>query len=143
MSNYYGAARSNYFAVKDKERFKEFCDRWNVEFIEHKENPELVGFLCYDNDGCLPTYLEAEATVNGQLLLFEEELNFDNFLLELADQLTPGHVAVMVEAGAEKLRYVGSYAVAVNHRGTFRQINIDEIYSRAKSLGKHITHAHY
>lgn len=52
-------------------------------------------------------------------------------------------VAVFMQAGAEKLRYVSGWAVAINAKKERVEIDLHEIYNRAKDLGKHITEAIY
>jgi molybdopterin biosynthesis enzyme len=52
-------------------------------------------------------------------------------------------VAVLMEAGAEKLRYVSGWAVAVNSKGDLVEIGLSDIYEKAKHLGKNITQATY
>jgi hypothetical protein len=64
MADWYGSARSNYFRVKDVEKFRELCSRWDITFIckteningVERENPDLVGFLCEGDFGGLPGY---------------------------------------------------------------------------------------
>ena len=170
MADWYGRARSNYFKVKDMDKFKEFCADWYAKPIEKehdllspvcekcktckiKEDCEqyvkatigecdgkttkqmLVGFLGEDDKGSLPHFREDENT--------GVDLDFDDFLQELAKHLVDGWVAVMVEVGAEKLRYVTGYACAVNSKGKIKTVSIDEIYKKAENLGKHITKCEY
>jgi len=66
-----------------------------------------------------------------------------DFLAELSLHLQPGWVAIIMEAGAEKLRYIAGFAAAVNSKGETREVTIQEIYERAKPLGEHITQAEY
>lgn len=54
--------------------------------------------------------------------------DFD-FLLELADHLQEGEVAILMEAGAEKLRYIIGVANAINHKGEMLQVNLAHIYT--------------
>jgi len=141
MADWYGTARSNYFAVKDKEKFQEFCNKWDVEMI-NKNNK--YGFLCTQDDkGGLPSFLEQEEDEDGQKLLEPKELGMDDFVDELATHLKPGHVAVLVEIGAEKYRYLTGYALAINSKGKTESINIGDITELAKKLGKHITEPQY
>lgn len=55
--------------------------------------------------------------------------------------LIAGDVAVFMEAGAEKFRYVGGAAVAVNSHGETVSVNLDDIYDKAADLGESITAA--
>lgn len=50
---------------------------------------------------------------------------------------------MLLEVGAEKLRYLTGTAVAVNSRGEQVGLSLDEVYARAAHLGATITTAHY
>jgi hypothetical protein len=43
--------------------------------------------------------------------------------------LAPGEVCIFQQVGAEKLRYLSGWAVAVNGAGERLQISIDDIYT--------------
>lgn len=137
MANYEPHARSNYFAVKNVEAFTAFCARWGLELIQEREQAEqkgpLVGFLC-DSEQGIPTTLVNEDTG------FDDDVDF---IGELSQQLADGAVAVVMEAGYEKMRYLAGYAVAVNAAGEQVSINLHEIYDRAKGLGVDITTCAY
>jgi hypothetical protein len=171
MADWYGSSRSNYFKVKDVEKFKELCDLWNMEMISkdfdivtdhcnkcmhnkpdkeckefvkrivdkcegNKEKQKLYGFTGANNDyGRLPDFREDDTT--------GKEYEFDDFLNELAQTLEDGWVAVMMEAGSEKLRYVTGYTCAINSKGKVETVNISDIYVKAKELGEHITDCEY
>ena len=135
MANYYATARSNYFKVKDVEKFKELCTKINVEMIESQGK---VGFICTQDPDCgsLPSSI------------YKEELDdFEEIdLCELvAEHLEEGEVAVMMEAGYEKFRYVTGYAMAVNWKGEVVDVNINDIYKKAQEElgGENISMAEY
>lgn len=48
---------------------------------------------------------------------------------------------IFTEAGHEKYRYVGGWALAFNSSGESIRISLDDIYDQAKSLGPDITEA--
>jgi hypothetical protein len=53
-------------------------------------------------------------------------------------------VAVFVEVGAEKLRYLTGWSFAVSAKGERVEVSLDEIYQRANdTLGGEITDASY
>ncbi len=131
MSDWYGAARSNYFKVKDKKEFKVFCDNWNVELIDNQN--EEVGFLSNDSFGHLP---ECRYDAHGN------EIE-SGFIEALSKHLMDGQVAICMEAGAEKLRYITGYAIAINNKGQYREINLDDIYKKAEKLGNNLTECTY
>jgi hypothetical protein len=54
----------------------------------------------------------------------------------IARHLADGQVVVLKEAGAEKARYVGGVATAFNAAGETVTVDLDEIYDRARHLGK-------
>lgn len=65
-------------------------------------------------------------------------------LVELVSaHLTREDVAVFMESGAEKMRYVGGAAVAVNADGRTEVVDLDDIYEKARSLGSNVTTATY
>jgi hypothetical protein len=134
MADWYGNARSNYFGVKDKEKFKELCNRWDIQPIENQKGQ--VGFMGNDCNGALPSYLEEDEA--GEIVK-----EFDDFVQELSTNLLKDEVAVMIETGAEKLRYITGYALAVNSKGKTEWLDLNEIYSKAEKLGKNITRAEY
>jgi hypothetical protein len=122
LADYIAIARSNYFYVKDRAAFNEFCQDNNLEVIEDSETGQ-VGFL---RDGSVPR----AANVAGPDGLFREQ----GFYGALATHLKKGSVAIVMEVGSEKFRYLNGYAVAVNSKGKTVEINLDEIYGRAKRL---------
>ena len=62
---------------------------------------------------------------------------------ELAVHLEDGWVAVLMEAGAEKCRYVANWALAVNSKGETRRVSLEDIYELAGQIGEHVTEAEY
>ncbi len=54
----------------------------------------------------------------------------------LAEHLMPDYVAVIIEIGYEKMRYLVGEAYAVNSQGATAVLNLNEIFQRAASLGK-------
>lgn len=137
MANYYASARTNYFAVTDLEAFKADLESKtsSVQVVSKEENGlTLVALLGNDDDGAgFPFEYENE---DGDYV----ELDWaEIFKAHLED----GWVAIIMESGAEKLRYIAGYAVAYNSKGETVSINLDDIYEKAKSIGTNITHATY
>lgn len=130
MANYIGTARSNYFKVKSKEDFEDLCARLNVEIITRRDR---VGFICEEG---LPSSIYDEAK--------DEDVEVD-ILAEIAPHLQEGEVAVLVESGHEKCRYVVGYAIAVNWKGEVAEVSITDIYKKAQEElgGENITEAEY
>lgn len=119
MPNWYGTSRSNYFAVKDKEAFLAWAKLRNLNLLSGKENPTVFGIYPHDElDGDWPSYD------------LDSDEPFD-LCAELARHLAKGQVAILVKAGAEKLRYVTGEAIAVNHRGRCVTVYLNDIYAKA------------
>ena len=135
MADWYGQSRSNYFRVKDPKKFKSLCARWGIEAITKEVNGEtLHGFLeGNDNNGALPNY-RARGSV---------DLDFDDFCKELSKMLVDNEVAVMMECGAEKLRYLTGCAIAINNKNKSVGVHLEDIYEKAKILGLNITQCEY
>lgn len=126
MANYYAAARTNYFRVKDKDKFVEAMGLWyGAEVIEGigKKGNRLYGLL-FDESG-IPSSKE----VDGEIV------DADIFN-ELKKHLPKGEVAIFMESGHEKLRYVTGYAIAVSPGRRDLCISIDDIYKTVKQKWK-------
>jgi hypothetical protein len=132
MANWYGHARTNYFRVKDVDKFCEWAKALGV--LETETDAGRVALLSADEYGGWPTSIFNEET--------EEYEDIDIFQ-QVADHLEEGSVAVFMEVGAEKLRYLTGYAIAVNHKGDIVKVTLDDIYWLAQPLGTEITVAEY
>lgn len=145
MANYYGQARTNYFAVKDADAFLADMADLPVEVITETTNSgeTLYGFLDANQDGAGLDYsriIEIE-NEDGEV----EETDVDIFWTDiLASHLADGHVAILMEIGSEKYRYLSGYAVAVNSKGETREVVLGkDIYDLAHELGDQITGVSY
>jgi hypothetical protein len=140
MANYYASARSNYFQVKDPDAFRKWV--WSVGGLGLWEKGtgegEVLMFGIYDNGG---------DACGWPSWAIDEETGLDvevDLAGNLAEHLQEGSVAVLMEAGAEKLRYVTGYAFAVNHKGETVHISLSDIYAlAAEKLGAMPTEAVY
>ncbi len=128
MANYVGQARSNCFRVRDEEAFLAWVDTLpGVVAQRENRDRELFVLLVEDADGGgWPNWRYHEDIED------EEELDLH---AELAEHLTEGEVAILQEIGAEKLRYLVGYAIAVNHKGETLSVSIDEIYQMVQEAG--------
>lgn len=150
MANFFGTARSNYFRVKDSETFKAWVKKvpglgvWEtsqatIDFAETEEEKRRLAcvFGIYSNDGdsgCWPSSFEDE----------EGEYQHIDLIITIAPYLADGQVIVMMETGAEKLRYVAGNAVAFDNTGKFVQVNLNDIYDKAfQAFGVKPTAAEY
>lgn len=137
MANYYGTARTNYFAVKDPEKFMQEMSELPCEVIQKKmpDGETLYGVMDNNADGGGMDWTSWDE--------FDEPTEID-WLEIFSRHLVDGHVAVLMEAGAEKHRYVIGYAHAVNSKNERVSIDLDDIYDRAAvALGSHITQVSY
>ncbi len=142
MANYYATARSNYFAVKDENAFREWAAQLGLTVLEPDHCDKTADGIrrfgispgdCADSGGW-PTSLADDETGDCDEIDVAEQLS-----AHLADD----EVAVLIEVGNESLRYVTGVAVAVNNKGRTAHVNLDSIYTAARRLGRNITQAEY
>ncbi len=128
MANYLGYARSNYFCVRDEAAFLNWVETLPGVIARREDgNPERFALLVEDGDnGGWPGWRYDEREDD------EEEIDLR---AEITGHLDEGEVAVLEEVGAEKLRYLVGYAVAVNHRGEKLTVSLDDIYERVRAAG--------
>jgi hypothetical protein len=139
MANYEAFCRSNYFQVKDEDEFLKYIKTRNAVSSKH----ETKGFMVHsENENGWPSYLQPDKD--------DPEYNEDapdgyviDFFNEISSHLTDDSVAIFIEAGHEKLRYLCGYAVAINSMGDTQIVDLDDIYTKAKLLGSSITAATY
>lgn len=131
MANYYGFGRTNYFEVKDLEAF--VAEVSAIPNIEAYGEGNRFCLLSNSEDGFVWSSYDEET---------EEDTEVDwadIFTRHLAD----GSVAIVMEIGNEKLRYLSGVAVAYNNKGESRDISLENIYTLAEELGENITRATY
>jgi len=141
MANYYATARSNYFAVKDETAFREWADHLGLTIMEPCHPDKDAGAIRRfgitpgnrDDSGSWPTMVWNETGDYEDINVFKQ----------LAAHLADDEVAIMLEVGNEKLRYVTGQAIAVNNKGKIRYVDLNTIYKRAMTLGKNITRAEF
>ena len=133
MADWYGQARSNYFRVKDESAFRESFRALEVEVITNSEGK--VGLLSRADYGGWPSFIFSE---DG------DEIDEEVDIIEMVSRhLVTDEVAVFVEVGAEKLRYLTGRAIAVNERNEQRWVDLDSIYEIAREIGENVTVAAY
>lgn len=131
MANFYGHGRSNHFQVKDQAAFEEEMKKFPVDV--YIEDDDRVCLLSQCEEGWAWNYYDR--TEEDTL-----EINWNDIFKR---HLMPDSVAVIIEVGNEKLRYLMGYAIAFNHLGQERSVHLDDIYDLAKPLGTDISHATY
>lgn len=160
MANFNATARTNIFRVKDVDALKHDLSTYGITpatWDESRRGAEFVlddrpvnqpaGSVALFSFGGWPS-LDEEDTAS-RLELFEEDdvvpSEYESLHQLVAAHLIEGEVAIFMEAGAEKMRYVSGVTVAVNSAGDTRRIDLDDIYELAKELttDQHpITRAH-
>ena len=120
MANWYGTARSNYFRVKNNDAFVKWADSRGLGVFRNKEGADLFAIHGGEttDDGSWPSY-----DVQGDTEI--------DLVAELAQHLPKGQIAVLMEIGAEKLRYLTGVAIAVNHKGRVVELTLSDIYRKA------------
>lgn len=141
MANYYGTGRSNYFKVKSVESLQTALKGAPFEVLPSTGVPGEVCILARDDDG------------GGywSYVIWAEEPDEEDREVDvpelIASHLEEGQVAVFVHAGAEKLRYLHGYSVAVHSDGRQVRVDLDDVYERASAeFGiprERISHASY
>lgn len=124
MADWYGSARSNYFKVKDAAKFLDWIEFvGDLGFWESSKAPGSYAIYSEDQFGGWPSLrFDADS---------EDYVEFD-MVDELAAHLVEGEVAVLMECGAEKLRYLTGHALAINHLGASVVVRLTDIYALAK-----------
>lgn len=134
MANYYCSSRSNYFRVKDVAAFKAWAATLGIDVHARQDAPDYFAvFPASDDDtGAFPILKPGT----------DEEIAF---AAELSGHLADESVAIILEAGAEKLRYIHGHAIAVNALGEQVQLFLDDIYELAakRFARREITRAEY
>ncbi|MEI7911837.1 MAG: hypothetical protein WCK77_19575 [Verrucomicrobiota bacterium] len=142
MANYYATARSNYFAVKDETAFREWATQLGLTILEpdhRKKTADGIRRLgissgnC-DDSGGWPTGLYKDET---------DDYDDIDIAAQLSAHLADDEVAILLEIGNEKLRYMTGVAVAVNNMGAIVCVDLETIYESALPLGLNITRAEY
>ncbi len=136
MADWYGTARSNYFKVRDNKAFEVFMQNLSSMTAEHNDvdNTWWIRTDDYGNGGFDWTVYDEN---------FEPDDSV-NAMDELASHLQEGEVAIFLEAGAEKLRYITGNALAIAWTGEITEIDLTDIYELvAKKYGIEPCRAEY
>ena len=131
MANFEGTARTNYFQVKDDSAFRAWAHHHSLQVLDGPGGVALLPSVFDDGGFCL-----------------RHEEDDDSEGLDIVDAITehlaPGSVAVVMEIGHEKMRYLSGWAVAFNDRGDRVQLSLDDIYDLAlRAFGTKPTEASY
>ena len=114
MANYHGEARTNYFRVIDQDKFEEALERIaGIEFVEKGDHHVAILF-----DDSIPSHD-----------LHDDEIDWPALI---AGHLAKDSVCIMMEVGAEKLRYLNGYTIAIHPNGKTIEISLMDIYQQAQ-----------
>ena len=119
MANWYGAARSNYFKVRDIKNFSAFMKQLPNMVAEYIVGDNTWWIHGNDDNGGFDWTIYDEN--------FEPDTSVDA-MSEFASHLQEGEVAIFFEIGSEKLRYITGYSTAIAWNGEITTINLNDIY---------------
>jgi hypothetical protein len=120
MANWYGSSRSNYFRVKESDAFLKWAEERGLGVFKNKEEAGLFAIHGGEStdDGSWPGYdMEGDTEID--------------LVTELAQHLANRQVAVLIEVGAEKLRYLTGVAIAIDPKGRVAELTLGDIYRKA------------
>ncbi len=127
MADWYGTARSNYFHVKDEAAFRKEAESLGLEVMTSSSDSDLLFMVTpnamNDNSGW-PTWSPDESDADG------DPLEVD-IVGSLSKHLVKGEIVVLMECGAEKLRYLTGHATAFNSNGKRVDLDLGDIYQKA------------
>lgn len=113
MANYCCVVRTNYFRVKDEDKFKELMSRayasedqisvWEKTAVD---GTKLFGFGCYSGIGGVRN---AECDEDDDA----DETAYDEFIDGLQTCVASGDAIIIMESGNEKLRYITGLATVI------------------------------
>lgn len=133
---YNATSRTNWFNVKDEAAFRAALNPFEniVEIATRSGDDKLMLSAEHNDDGTFPS---AYFDKNDEC----QELVFHELV---AEHLTDGEVAVFMSAGADKLRFVGGSAIAIDNTLKSVEICLSQIYDKAKeAFGRDVNLAEF
>ena len=149
MANFNGTARSNYFRVKNAAAFEAAMQGLpDIDVWTKTDEAGVVRHAISSVDcdtGAWPSWtirIEPDPDEEGAFIGDEYEIDMPT---EIAPHLMDGEICVLMEAGAEKLRYISGWAVAFDNTERPRvYVSLSDIYAKAKeAFGATPTDASY
>lgn len=120
MSNWYGGSRTNYVKVKDLEGLQQALEPFDLEIVQ--DDQDRVALLSNSEYGEWPSYGidddETELDVHEHILPYLED----------------GQVLIIMEAGAEKPRYISGWAEAYHTGGSVVRVSLQDIYDKVAEV---------
>lgn len=124
MANWYGTARSNHVKIKDMAGLKTALEPFEIH-IHTAIAGAHKGMICFwSEDG------DSGAWPGSILDEDEAEVEFDP-AVHICPFMEDDQILVMMEAGAEKLRYITGWATAYTADGRDTTISLGRIYQQA------------
>ena len=105
MANYYGMVRTNYFGVKDVNKFKELTNKLIAEdniLIEQSK----------DGKWCIASHSSIDYCIDEE----ECDYDLDTFFKEMQKCIADNDAMIWTEIGNEKLRYFVAYSIVVTSK---------------------------
>ena len=102
MANWYGATRTNYFKVKDEQRYQALFNRLKGDEDTVEDFTRITDGETWHAFGCYSDIFFMPETINDD----DEPVDFQEFLKSIADILTDDSCFVITCIGNEKLRYL-------------------------------------
>lgn len=141
MANYCGLTRTNYFRVRDVDKFKDIIRR-----IQCHEGESLT--IMEETINNVPHYgFYVEGVINGLIPTDDDayipedeydepEADRDYMLRELSKVIDPEDAILIMEIGNEKMRYLIGYADVITAKGcTAVNLSMEAIVKARKILG--------
>lgn len=135
MANYCCTIRTNYFRVKDENKFRDLMGRVygsedSVELWEEKDSDgeTVFGFGVYGGIAGLRNAQEDEDDA--------DESSYDEFIDGLQECVADNDAIIIMEAGNEKMRYIVGSASIITSKG-YQYMDISDLATRkaAEMLG--------
>lgn len=130
MANYEATTRSNYFRVKDAAAFEAWCTKYGVSFWTRQPaaTPNVKEYAITADSGDGSGWPSQRWDDNS------EDWEDVDFTTELAAHLAPDNIAILLEIGNDKLRYLVGMATAIHPDGRTATVSLADIYDRAQAM---------
>lgn len=126
MANYLCSVRTNYFHVKDEDKFREMMSQVygcedSVDLWQETDNEgkTVFGFGCY---GGISGVINAKEDENEDV----DETAFDEFISGLQKCVADDDAIIIFEVGNEKLRYLVGSATVITSK-SIEYLNIQQL----------------
>lgn len=126
MADFYGTARTNYVRFKDVEAVRKLLEPTQLELVQHSVHPDYYRIHTNSFFGTFDTTWFDDQEEDHELCIESE----------VAPLLCEDEVLIVIEVGAEKLRYLSGKADAYTWDGRHVGLCLNDIYEQAaKSFG--------